>query len=412
MADRPVRSAPPSSSPSSGTDYSSVQNPYSTQFMKQTGWDKLLNALGFRSSYDEAEALRQQNYAIWQSQYNEMQRQEQYNSAAAQVERQREAGLNPDINGNVDSGQSSDGPAANYADMAGAFTKGSEQFGKFMQGVSTALQSALSVATGIPDVQGKMLNNALTELGFLDKLPGIGETLFDLSVISGIDVDTMDFTRNPTGSEMSLISSELYNSIPKKYRRAIGEYINQYKDSAKGKARSAELKGKEITNVANAYDKLPSLASSYGNKELLDPLSELASELGEIQINTIRSEMKARRKLMDKLHIDNYEQYAREYEANKAAFNAQAAQAASAEYQAANSKIIFGALNQIFEKLDEQIKKGGITGFLSSAALSTLGAVATGLIPNVSFSGSTGSSEKNLYESHSKNQSKSFGISF
>lgn len=401
MADRPVRSAPPSSSPSSGTDYSSVQNPYSTQYMKQTGWDKLLNALGFRSSYDEAEALRQQNYDIWQSQYNEMQRQEQYNSAEEQVERQREAGLNPDINGNVESGQSSEGPAANYADMAGAFTKGSEQFGKFMQGVSTALQSALAVASGIPDVQGKMLNNALTELGFLDKLPGIGETLFDLSVISGIDVDTMDFTRNPTGSEMSLISSELYNSIPKKYRRAIGEYINQYKDSAKGKARSAELKGKEISNVANAYDKLPSLASSYGNKELLDPLSELASELGEIQINTIRSEMKARRKLMEKLKIDNYEQYAREYEANKAAFNAQSAQAASAEYQAANSRIIFGALNQIFETLDKEIKKGGITGFLSSAALSTLGAVATGLIPNVSFSGTTG-----------QNSSKSFGIVF
>lgn len=408
MAERPVRSAPPSSSPSSGTDYSAVQNPYSTQYMKQTGWDKLLNSLGFRSSYDEAEALRQQNYDLWQSQYNEMQRQEQYNSAVEQVEREREAGLNSDLNGNVDSGQSAEAPAANYADMAGAFTKGTEQFGKFMQGVSSALQTALAVATGIPDVQGKMLNNALTELGFLDKLPGIGESLYDLSVVSGIDVGTMDFTRNPIGTDNLLFSSELFDSIPKKYRRAIGEYLNQYKDSAKGKARAAELKGKEITNVTNAFDKLPGLVSSYGNSELLDPVSDLASELGQIQIDTIRSEMKARRNLMKKLKIDNYAQYAREYEANKAAFNAEAAQGAAAEYQALNSQIIFGALNEIFTKLNNEIQKGGITGFLSSAALSTLGAVATGLVPNVSFSESHSSKSG----STSVSGSRGFGLSF
>lgn len=379
--------------PQSGTDYTSVSNPYANPYVHQTWWDKFVNSLGFRSSYDEAEALRQQNYAIWESQQQELIRQEQYNSSVEQVERQREAGLNSDLNGNVDSGSSAEPMSANYADMAPAFAKGREDFGKFMNGISQAMQLGLSLATGIPDIKGKLISNSLSELGFLDKLPGISETIYDLAISSGIDPEGFNFSGNIPGSPDSpyaLLSSSIYEAIPKKYRKTFSDYLALYASSAKGVARKAQLKADESEGVTRAYDSLPEYVTKKANKELLDPTSEIVSMLADVQLKTLNAEARLQQQLYETMKSDKFEKYSAQYNADKESFNAQLQQALAAQYQAGNSKIIFGALNEIFLKLKEQVDKGGIQGFLSSGVLSALGAVISGMVPSVSFSRSEG----------------------
>ncbi len=388
--------------PQSGTDYTSVSNPYANPYVNQTWWDKFVNSLGFRSSYDEAEALRKQNYDIWESQQQEQIRQEQYNSPEEQVERQRDAGLNPDLNGNVDSGTSAEPMSANYADMAPAFAKGREDFGKFMNGISQAMQLGLSLASVIPDIKGKMISNTLSELGFLDKMPGIAQTLFDLGVSSGIDFEGFDFSGKIPGSPdspYSLLSSSIYEAIPKKYRKTFSDYLALYATSSKGVARKASLKADESEGVSRAYDSLPEYVTKKANKELLDPTCEIVSLLADVQLKTLKSEARLQQELYNTMKSDNFKKYSAQYEAEKESFNAQLQQALAAQYQAGNSKIIFGALNEIFLKLKEQTDKGGIKGFLSSGVLSALGAVVSGMVPSVSFSGSV--SDKGASVSHS-----------
>lgn len=99
--------------PSNGSAPSGVDenlwnnNPYAGLDYKHTWWQKLLEGLGFRSNYDkyrESMALNAQEY---NAQLLEKAHNEEYDSAGAQVARERAAGINPDLAGNVDAGGSS-----------------------------------------------------------------------------------------------------------------------------------------------------------------------------------------------------------------------------------------------------------------------------------------------------------------
>lgn len=378
--------------PQSGQDYTGVTNPYADSYINQTWWDRFVNKLGFRSSYDEAEALRQQNYATWESQQQELVRQEQYMSAKEQVERERDAGLNSDLNGQVDSGESGEPMSANYVDMAPAFAKGREDFGKFMSGISNAMQLGLSLATGIPDLKGKMISNSLQELGILDKMPSIAETLFDLGISSGIDMESFDFLKGKIpgspDSPYSILASSIYEQIPKRYRKSFSDYLALYATSSKGVTRQAQSKADEAKAITEANDSLPEYVTKKANKELLDPTCEIVSILTDVQLKTLKAEGRLQQELYESMKTDNFKKYSAQYEADKESFNAKLQQALAAQFQAGNSKIIYEALNDIFLKLKHEVDKGGISGFVSSGILSALGAVIPGLVPSVSFSGS------------------------
>lgn len=91
-----------------GSSYSGLveANPYANMSYSQSPWQKFLASLGFRTNYDayrESLALQAKEYdaSIAAKAYNE-----NYDSAASQADRLREAGVNPDLNG-VDAGSSS-----------------------------------------------------------------------------------------------------------------------------------------------------------------------------------------------------------------------------------------------------------------------------------------------------------------
>ncbi len=131
-----------------------ASNPYANSSVQQTGWDSLVSQLGFRSKYDAAEAERLQNYKNYVSQSLERWRQDQYNSPAEQVKRELEAGINPNINGNVDSVASAGNPEAlsPLSDMSDAFSPIDVKFGDIISAGLSALSTVCQISNGIMDM--------------------------------------------------------------------------------------------------------------------------------------------------------------------------------------------------------------------------------------------------------------------
>lgn len=82
-------------------------NPYANIDYRHTWWQKLLEGIGFRTNYDAYKESMAVNAAEYNAQLLEKAHNEKYDSASAQADRLRSAGINPDLNGNVDSGSSS-----------------------------------------------------------------------------------------------------------------------------------------------------------------------------------------------------------------------------------------------------------------------------------------------------------------
>lgn len=82
-------------------------NPYANFDYRHTWWQKLWEGLGFRSKFDEYRDSMALNAREYEAQLAEKAHNEEYDSALSQVERQRAAGINPDIAGSVDAGGSS-----------------------------------------------------------------------------------------------------------------------------------------------------------------------------------------------------------------------------------------------------------------------------------------------------------------
>lgn len=150
-------------------------NPYANPVYKESGWQKFLSSLGFRTDKDrylEGMNLQAQEYdnALLQKEYNE-----QYDSALAQSQREREAGLNPNLTGNVDAGSSSemaeDGnpPQPSESDLG--------QVSEFASNVLNAVQmayglfsSGISVAGAMQDLKGKGIANRIASIEENNKL--------------------------------------------------------------------------------------------------------------------------------------------------------------------------------------------------------------------------------------------------
>lgn len=82
-------------------------NPYANYDYRHTWWQKLWESLGFRSKWDEFRESMAVNSAEYKAQLADKAHNEVYDSALSQVMREREAGINPDLAGNVDAGGSS-----------------------------------------------------------------------------------------------------------------------------------------------------------------------------------------------------------------------------------------------------------------------------------------------------------------
>lgn len=149
------------------------QNPYANVTYRQSGWQQFLERLGFRTNYDkymESMALQAKEYdnQLLQKEYNEA-----YDSPVEQAQREKLAGLNPNLTGNVGPGESQkpidDGnpPIAPESDF--------EMVNQFASSVLSGLQAAFGLYGTIQGITSTALDNQAKKLSNTSSLTSLAQ---------------------------------------------------------------------------------------------------------------------------------------------------------------------------------------------------------------------------------------------
>lgn len=147
---------------SSGNPYVGIDPTDSLSF-----WNRITDALGITNHAGSAWNQQEQNAALWESEYSLAMEDREYNSEQAVADRMRAAGQNPDLLG-VDAGQSSlSGNSA--AALGSGHLAGQNTFSQALSTIGSALQSAISIYTGIAGLQNTILDQDMTRFTALSE---------------------------------------------------------------------------------------------------------------------------------------------------------------------------------------------------------------------------------------------------
>lgn len=147
-------------------------NPAASLQYHQSGWQKFMSKLGFRTGYDsflEQQQLQSNEYlaGLMQQYY-----QEQYNSPANKAQQMRDAGLNPDLLGTEGVENSPGAPADENPMTSEAFAaEDAQQVTSALSGFSSMLGScingAIGIASSLQGIKSQRLDNAAKELALM-----------------------------------------------------------------------------------------------------------------------------------------------------------------------------------------------------------------------------------------------------
>lgn len=151
-------------------------NPYMNLDYKQSGWQKFLSALGFRTGYDKRVEDLQLQANEWNANVAAMARQEQYDSASSAAARMRSAGLNPDLTGIANAGESSSMPED--TNPPAPTETDSQSVGQFANVLMSGLTMAMGLSKDLMSL-GQMRN--AIDMGNIDKAKSM--TDFAMSAI-------------------------------------------------------------------------------------------------------------------------------------------------------------------------------------------------------------------------------------
>lgn len=246
-------------------------NPYAEYDYRHTGWQKFLEGLGIRTNYDafkESMAMQAREYA---ASLADKAHNEEYDSASAQAARERAAGINPDLAGNVDAGDSSpladDGnppvPPESFG-MDNPLSFGSA----IMSGLTSIFglaQSGIGVAQMFADYKSQVLDNDKKALGnavdalLASSYGSTGENNDDsLYRIFGKDKNSMLYRiYGPRGA--------------KRYHSA----VNALRTSLLGQTKELGMRGERAQAKTDFYD----LTTSPGYSEFTPMLKIVRGEL-------------------------------------------------------------------------------------------------------------------------------------
>lgn len=375
-------------------------NPYANPDYRQSWWQKTLHNLGFRTNYDSY--LEGMNLQAKEYENNLLlkQRDEEYDSPLQQAQREREAGLNPNLSGNVSAGESAplrdDGnpPVSPEADDF-------EKVTGFAGAVISGLQSAFSLASGVTDLTGKLLDNRSKRI----------------AQWSQEDNAIMDSIMNilPSDSDTSLNYNQLYNQFRKVYKgrvrkRYFPDFVNRAYAFQNGLTFSDKMYGKRDTRAGSRKGfYIKSSGSDYSEEN--EVMTEISSVLADLAIKTNTMSQQASQKQseasMAKSENDiKYENDLRPQEiANKLEYeqNIDPAKVArnemsnsdldlglkrNAKWQSDYQKTLNSTYKRIFDKLDKLEDKGN---WFAPYAKLFISAFLLGNLPSMPVTLNTGS---------------------
>lgn len=346
-----------------GKDYQSLANanPYSNVTYRQSWIQKLLENLGFRTNKDaylESMALQAKEYdsQILQKEFNE-----KYDSPIEQVQRERAAGLNPDLTGNVSAGESQspvdDGnpPIAPQADDLAIVQN-------FASGVLNGVQAAFGIAGQLQSLRSIKLDNESKTMQMVKSawnmiIPDIYENRNDLE--SGrIDVNNY----------YNSLKKQFGHTMSKKQFDIFVNRVNQFANSAEGWKMVYDTQ----TNKAKSRKSMFQEMSSDSYSEWDDIMQVTGDELGHLAYHVYKTGLQNQ-----KVFNENYDAAtAAKLQSNPDDLQIKHNQRVMSDYQTS----LRSSFKSIMDKLDGLANRGNHVAPIVKAVLS---AWLLGMIPSV-----------------------------
>lgn len=281
-------------------------NPYSNVSYRQSWIQKVLQNLGFRTNYDsylEGMSLQAKEYdnALLQKEYDE-----NYNSPLQQAMREQEAGVNPDLAGNVGPGEASqmkdDGnppvpPEAN--DL--------EQIAGFASGVLSAVETAFGLYSSVQGITNQFLTNEGKRIensnAFINHTDEVIQHVMD------------KVYENESGPDWTVANNyyNRYKSVLGRHlsKRQFRDFINQAHVFEQGLATDDKVWSKRESRSQRRKSFFKTTSGS-DYSEVDETMQIISRELSDLAIETSKDELKAR---SDKAKNDSvYETEVRPYE--------------------------------------------------------------------------------------------------
>lgn len=210
-----------------------INETYSGSQVKQTGWDRFLNALGARSSYDKQMAQIEQARREAMLQLKTTEAEQDYNDPTSQAQRMRAAGQNPDLLGTegVESASEFNEPES-PSDMS-FLTTGQDLF----QGFGDALTTAMSLYSGIQGIKAAGIKIAQDEIELASKSEdstlGLLSSLWSKSDF----LDYFDSSGDSNGVKLFNFDKKKLRALgirSKRGQKMFSQRVNTLMDSFKG----------------------------------------------------------------------------------------------------------------------------------------------------------------------------------
>lgn len=333
-------------------------------------FQQIAESLGDFSARDNYDNTILSNQQQWLSEALEKFRQEQYNSPLEQVAREKMAGLNPDLNGNVDSGMASENDQP---------ILGHPQFGS-----DGSLESIGSFFMNVYQLASGMAKDSFSMQSMMNQL-----TSEDLDINNKIISATTDFIKGSVGSP---------------YKGDDGNFIfpdlslDKLDSYAKSMFRSRSARNRFKKEVQSSYSSARSRFTQYGVlKDENDAKRALARSLGES--SAMGDEFEPMVKVSERLNklaidIQEYQsKYTSDYFHNA---NGSLASSASNEsnrgiveenqarsYQRGMDKIINETMNKIVSDLSKESRYGGLEGLIAKGMLGFISAYRLQMLPSL-----------------------------
>lgn len=380
------------SSPQLGSQYQSLidANPYRNQEYSVSPWQSFLKALGFRTQADawkENMAVQAAEYdaSIAQKAYDE-----QYNTASAQAERMRAAGVNPDIDGG--SSISPGDAAAPGEDPSTPMqsTGDDAQLGSFLNNVLSAVSSAVGLVQSFQGIEARSLQNQVERFRLQGDIAGYAERMLPYMIPDSPNPAGMVNSYDWRGETLKR-AERFSKKLPRKTRQAFLDHIEQFWDSAPADATAFEQFLKRAKSRKAYYQE-----TSWNYSEFDDELRDIYQPIGELIQWNVKRQLELEKKGYD-VQDDTYDTQ-KDSNATQRLENAERreyleAHDASAEgaadnagYKARTSQTelqdqLKGTLLKITNRLSAAGAKGGMEGFFADLVLMLMSLNSEGMIP-------------------------------
>lgn len=365
-------------------DSLSQSNPYANVDYRQSWIQRLLEQIGFRTNKDaylESMALQAKEYdnELSQKFYNE-----DYDSPLAQADRERQAGLNPNLTGNVSAGESSpmvdDGnpPVAPVADDLNVVQG-------FASAVLNGVQAAFGIAGDLQGLRSMKIDNESKTMNLVKSawnmiIPDLYENRNDLQ--SGrIDVN----------SYYNSLKKQFGHSMSKKQFDLFVNRVNAFANSAEGWSMVYNTQ----SNKAKARKSMFSeIADPDQYSEWDDVMTGIADELSSLAFDVNKKSLENQKYYQENVvpeELQNKEHYEQAFDPTTAARIASNPDdlrlTENAREMSDYNRVLRSSFKGIMDKLDKLGDKGNKVAPIVKAVLSVW---LMGMMPSINVSRTAG----------------------